>query len=53
MAVVVGAVAADLAAAAVLVALAVAVLEEAAQAATGSREMRITLWKQKKRSRIL
>jgi hypothetical protein len=53
VAAVVGAVAADLAAAVVLVVLAAEVLEEAAQAATGSREMPTTVWKQKNRSRIL
>jgi hypothetical protein len=53
VAAVAGAVVADLAVAAVLVVLAVAVLEEAAQAATGSRESPIFLCKQKNRSRIL
>jgi len=36
-----------------LVVLAAAVLEEAAQAAVGSRETPITLWKQKNRLLIL
>ena len=53
VAAVVGVAAVVLAAAAVLEVLAVEVLEEAAQAAIGSRETPTTLWKQKNRSRIL
>jgi hypothetical protein len=48
VAAVAGAVVADLAVAAVLVVLAVAVLEEAAQAATGSRESPIFFYASRK-----